>query len=212
VVGLLLKGHLGQLSEQQTDAVQNCSESIRYMEELISDIVESSRLDYDGVSFDIAPVDLTLLVGSLVRRLRYHMEEHGVRMRVEPLPVVKGDEKALQKVFMNLIGNAINYRDPDKAQKTVSVRSEDAGDHWVIRVEDNGIGIPPDSLTTIWQKFVRGSNTSGVSGTGLGLYIVQQTIRGHGGDISVDSEVGVGTTFSIVLPKEPTPPEHSPVA
>jgi signal transduction histidine kinase len=212
VIGLLHKGHLGELTKTQSEAIGNCAESIRYMEDLISDILESSRLDYDGVVFDFQDMDMTILVGTLVRRLRYHLQEMQVKMRVEPLPIIRGDQKALEKVFMNLIGNAINYRDPDKAQPHVRVSAEETDDEWVFRVVDNGIGIPADSLQTIWQKFARGRNTAGISGTGLGLYIVQQSVCGHGGSIDVESTVGEGTTFTIRLPKTPSQPAHSPVA
>ncbi len=212
VISLMQSGRLGALSESQTDAIHNCAESVKYMEDLISDILESSRLDYDGVEFDFVDVDMTLLVGSIVRRLRYHVEDAGVRLRVEPLPIIRGDERALEKVFMNLIGNAVSYRDTSEDISWVRVSADEVDGDWVFHIRDNGIGIPQASQKTIWQKFQRGANTAGISGTGLGLYIVQQMIRGHGGDIRVESEVGEGTTFHIRVPQVPEQPDHSPVA
>jgi len=211
VMGLLLGDHLGGLNDRQTDAVQNALEATNYMEELITDILEASRLDYDGVEFDFQDVDMTLLIGSMIRRLRYYLEEQRVRLRVEPLPVIQGDPSALQKVFMNLVGNAANYRDLEKDASFISISAEERGDDWVFIVADNGIGIPPDNMKTIWKKFSRGANTSSIKGTGLGLYIVREYIRGHGGDVWVESDLGKGTKFFLRLPKEPQQAAHSPV-
>ena len=212
VVGLLQGSHLGELNQRQSDAMLNASESVSYMEELVNDILEASRLDYDGIRFDFQEMDMTLLIGKLIRRLRFLLEETGVRVRVDPLPVICGDESALTKIFMNLIGNAINYRDNEKDLKRLVIRAFEEGDDWVFEVEDNGIGIPADNIECIWEKFQRGSNTGSVHGSGLGLYIIRELSRGHGGDAAVRSEECAGTTFSIRLPKHPWQPEHSPVS
>lgn len=211
VLHLLSKDLLGPLNDKQKSAIENCSESVAYMEELVGDILDSSRLDYDGVQFAFEELDMTTLVGGIVGRLRYDLEESAVRLRVEPLPIVRGDSSALTKVFMNLIGNAINYRDPAKEQCEIRVLAEEIGDTWFFRIEDNGIGIPPENRDLIFDKFARGTNAAEVSGTGLGLYIVQQMVRGHGGDLFVESEVGEGTCFVVKLPKEPAQAIHSPV-
>ncbi|MCB9892718.1 MAG: hypothetical protein H6832_14405 [Planctomycetes bacterium] len=212
VLHLLQKELIGPLTDKQRDAVENCTESVSYMEELVADILDSSRLDYDGMEFAFEDVDLTMVVGGIVRRLRYDLEKTGVRMRVEPLPVVQGDRAGITKVFANLLGNAIHYRDATKDVCEVHVRSIETDDAWWIEVEDNGIGIPEDCRMSIFDKFARGVNTATLSGTGLGLYIVQQMARGHGGDVRVESEVGTGTKFVIELPKVPEQATHSPVA
>ncbi|MCA8970140.1 MAG: hypothetical protein KDC95_10165 [Planctomycetes bacterium] len=212
VLHLLQKELIGPLTDKQRDAVENCTESVSYMEELVADILDSSRLDYDGMEFAFEDVDLTMVVGGIVRRLRYDLEKTGVRMRVEPLPVVQGDRAGITKVFANLLGNAIHYRDATKEVCEVHVRSIETDDAWWIEVEDNGIGIPEECRTSIFDKFARGDNTATLSGTGLGLYIVQQMARGHGGDVRVQSEVGSGTKFVIELPKVPEQATHSPVA
>ncbi len=212
VISLLLGGHLGEISSTQAEALKNASESVAYMQELIDDIVESSRLDYDGMHFEFEEVDLMVLTGTILRRLRFLIEEQGIQVRVEALPVIKADMKALMKIFMNLIGNAASYMDPKKEQGFLRIYGKELEDRFEIRVEDNGMGIPEDSQESIWEKFSRGSNTSGTSGTGLGLYIVRQLILGHGGEVHVESEVGKGTTFVLSFPKEPVPIAHSPIA
>jgi signal transduction histidine kinase/signal recognition particle receptor subunit beta len=212
VISLLLGGHLGEMHPTQVEALKNASESVAYMQELIDDIVESSRLDYDGMHFDFEEVHLMVLTGTILRRLRFLIEDQGIQVRIEALPVIKADMKALMKIFMNLIGNSASYMDPNKERGLLRIYGKELKDRIEIRVEDNGIGIPEDSQEKIWEKFSRGSNTSGTSGTGLGLYIVRQLVLGHGGDVHVESEVGQGTTFVLSFPKEPVPIAHSPIA
>lgn len=212
VLGLLSKEILGTLNPKQLDALHNARESVSYMEDLIGDLLEASRVDWDPEEFRFEEIDLTILVGSLMRRLKYHLEEEGVRIRVEPLPIIHGDRKALTKIFMNLIGNAINYADKDKDRRSIIIGSREKGEHWVVDIADNGIGIPSENQKTIFEKFKRGDNTSGIVGTGLGLYLVKQYVTGHGGHVEVSSESGEGTTFSLHFPKMPITVEHIPGA
>jgi len=205
VITLLKQGYLGELSEQQADAVQNAYEASQYMEELIEDILDSTRLDHDGVDLKIEEVDMTLLVGEILRRLKYHLTETNVAVRVEPLPTVKCDPWAMTKVFTNLIGNAVNYRDPTRGPY-IHVSAREEGEGFTFLVEDNGIGIPGEDQEKVFQKFERGSNTGGINGTGLGLYIVRELVRKHGGEVTFESEKGRGTTFHVYLPKEPVLP------
>jgi len=172
---------------------------------------DSSRLDHDGVQLAIAECDLTLVLADVMRTLRYEIEEKRVDIQVLPLPKVRADAWALSKVFMNLLGNAITYSRADIAA-TIKVFAEDDGDHWRVGVRDNGIGIPAGDRPRLFRRFERGSNTGGISGTGLGLHIVKEIAQGHGGAVTFESEVGVGTTFWLCLPKNPVQAPHSTVS
>jgi signal transduction histidine kinase len=185
--------------------------AVQQMESLIRDLLDSSRLDHDGVHLEFQPVDLTLLCAHVVNTLRYEIEQRGAHIRIEPMPVIKADEWALTKVLSNLLGNATQYADP-KRRLVVKVWAEDAGDYWRVHVRDNGIGIPHKDRDRLFRRFERGSNTGGISGSGLGLHIVKEIVAGHGGHVTLDSIEGVGTTFVLHLPKEPVQPEHSPVS
>ncbi len=207
VITLLKQGYLGELSEQQADAVQNAYEASQYMEELIEDILDSTRLDHDGMTLKVEEVDMTLLVGEILRRLKYHLTETNVAVRVEPLPTVRCDPWAMTKVFTNLIGNAVNYRDPTRGP-FIHVAAREAEEGFTFLVEDNGIGIPEEDQEKVFKKFERGSNTGGINGTGLGLYIVRELVRKHGGDVTFSSKKGEGTTFRVYLPREPLIPEE----
>lgn len=205
------KGYLGEVTGPVKQAVQNGLLACSQMERLVRDLLDSSRLDHDGVHLQFAECDLTLLLADVLRTLRYELEERDVRIRVEPMPVVRADAWALTKVFMNLLGNAITYSATDRPA-LIRVFAEDRGDEWLVGVRDNGIGIPEADRGRLFRRFERGSNTGGISGTGLGLHIVKEIVQGHGGTVSFDSAVGEGTTFWLHLPKQPVQAPHSPVS
>lgn len=210
MLSTLDKGYLGELSDPVRQAVQNGLMATHQMERLVRDLLDSSRLDHDGMQLAFDDVDLTLVVAEVLRTLRYEIEERDVRVRVEPMPVVKADAWALTKVFMNLIGNAINYGPTDRPT-VIRVSVEDDEAEWRLQVVDNGIGIPAQDHARLFRRFERGSNTGGISGTGLGLHIVKELVQGHGGQVTFTSEVGCGTTFVLHLPKAPVLAEHSPL-
>ena len=205
------KGYLGELTPGVQQAVQNGLLAVQQMERLIRDLLDSSRLDHDGVQLDFQPVDLTLLAAHVVNTLRFEIEEHDARVRVEPMPVVTADEWALNKALNNLLGNALQYAKPGRAL-VVNVWAEDQGDEWCLCVRDNGIGIPDKDKDRLFRRFERGSNTGGISGTGLGLHIVKEIAQGHGGCVTFESAEGEGTTFVVHLPKTPAQAPHSPVS
>ena len=211
MLSTLNKGYLGELSEPQQQAIENGLLAVHQMERLVRDLLDSSRLDHDGVKLEFAECDLTLLVAEVLRTLRYELDEHSLLVRVEPLPVVQVDSWALSKVLMNLLGNAIAYRANDRTP-VVRIFAEERGPSWALAVSDNGIGIPAEDHGRMFRRFERGSNTGGISGTGLGLHIVKEIVQGHGGTVTFDSEVDQGTTFWLHLPKQPVLAPHSPVS
>jgi signal transduction histidine kinase len=85
----------------------------------------------------------------------------------------------------------------------VDIRAEETENTWRIWIADAGIGIPTADRTRLFRRFERGSNSGGVGGSGLGLYIVHELVQGHGGEITFESAEGIGTTFRIELPKAP---------
>ncbi len=202
------KGYLGEVSAPVQQAVQNGLQAVHQMERLVRDLLDSSRLDHDGMQLSFAACDLTLLLGDVLRTLRYEIEERGVQVQVEPLPCITADSWALSKVFMNLVGNAITYG-PSEGPTRIRVFAEPGLEQWSIGVRDNGIGIPAADAPRLFRRFERGSNTGGISGTGLGLHIVKEIVQGHGGSVSFESVVGKGTTFWLHLPKVPVQPPHS---
>ena len=205
------KGYLGQVSDPVRQAVQTGLQAVHQMERLVRDLLDSSRLDHDGVQLQFSDCDLTLLFADVLRTLRFELQEKRVQLRVDPLPIVRADGWALTKVFLNLLGNAIAYARPGEAP-WVHVFAEESEDEWRIAVADRGIGVPEADRPRLFRRFERGSNTAGTSGTGLGLHIVKELVQGHGGSVSFSSEVGQGTTFVLHLPKRPVQAPHSPTS
>jgi mutual gliding-motility protein MglA len=211
MLATLDKGYLGQLTEPVQKAVQNGLQAVHQMERLVRDLLDSSRLDHDGIQLDFRDCELMLVLADVMRTLRYEIEDRGVHIRIEPLPLVVADSWALTKVFMNLLGNAITYGPSDR-QAVIQVWAEDKGSEWNVCVRDNGIGIPEQDHSRLFRRFERGSNTGGISGTGLGLHIVKEIVQGHGGWMSFQSTMGEGTTFVLHMPKQPAQPPHSSVS
>jgi signal transduction histidine kinase len=113
--------------------------------------------------------------------------------------MIQADEEALGRALWNLLDNAVKYS-PDC--RTIRVRGEAAGNDLLISVQDRGLGIPKEEHSKIFAKFVRGSARIGnsVKGTGLGLSLVDEIVRAHRGRVTLDSKLGEGSTFTIMLP------------
>jgi signal transduction histidine kinase len=134
------------------------------------------------------------------------LSDHSVLMDVPAgFPRIVADPDRLRQVLNNLTSNAVKY---SPSGGSIIVRCRERGSqHVVIEVIDHGIGIPPDQVDRLFQKFqrVRSEEHNRISGTGLGLYICRLIVEGHGGQIWVESELGKGSTFGLVLPLDARP-------
>jgi signal transduction histidine kinase len=112
---------------------------------------------------------------------------------------IRGDRESLARVFWNLLDNAVKY---SPEHLTVWVDLSEAGKRLMVRVRDQGLGIPAAEQKEIFRKFVRGaaSKTASIRGTGVGLAMARQIVAAHGGDITVESEPGQGSVFTVLLP------------
>jgi len=115
----------------------------------------------------------------------------------EELPLVSADYNRLERVFTNLLSNALKYSDTDTP---VVVRALQVGEMVEIAITDQGKGIPPDDLPHLFERFYRAQGARKADGIGLGLYIAKALVEAHGGRIWVESEEGKGSTFSFTLP------------
>jgi two-component system sensor histidine kinase VicK len=136
--------------------------------------------------------------------MRLSAEEKGITTTcdiAEALPSFTGDRGGMEAVFVNLISNAIKYT-PQGGN--VNVTLDKAGKNIRFKLVDNGMGIPPEDMDRIFEKFyrIKTEQTRSISGSGLGLSIVKGVVDAHGGSIRAESEVGKGTTFFISLPVE----------
>ncbi len=188
------------------------------MNRLVEDLLDLSRVDTGRLALHPQRIDLGALVRDVVEQQRVLTTQHQLRIAVEgTLPVIEGDVLRLTQVLQNLLSNAIKYS-PQGGSVSVSLFIRTAKDQpwparihkiisdqpcWmVVQVNDQGIGVPPDQIGHIFERFYRANNTAqlDVSGSGLGLSVCDALIKAHGGVIWAESEWGVGSTFTFALP------------
>lgn len=171
------------------------------MHSLINDILELTAIEGGNVQLRAAPVQLHPLVNEVCASLVAHAEAQGVALKndVAPELVVYADSRRLEQMLTNLIDNGVKF---NRENGTVVIRHE-AGDRDRIVVEDNGDGIPAQHLERLFERFYRvdRARSRQMGGTGLGLAIVKHLALLHGGEVTVESEPGKGSKFTIHLPK-----------
>jgi signal transduction histidine kinase len=167
---------------------------------LIDNLLNASRLVDGDATLDFAPaaMDVTALLREVCQLHREMAPAAQIveRFAAVPLPT-SGDVKLLFHVFSNLLSNAIKYS-PDGG--AIEVLAAPAGDDVEITVTDHGIGIPPADLERLFERYYRGSNVSGIVGTGVGLYLVKMAVALHDGAVDVTSREGEGSCFVVRLP------------
>lgn len=192
------------LSKLETDEVEKSkyldlmSDRIKAMDIFISEIIDYSR--NSRVEVKTEPINAKLFLESIADDLRYQAGKECIEIFWE-IPedlVITTDVPRLKIIFSNLISNAIKYHDPAKEISWIKLRAEEALQKIKIIVEDNGIGINKDLLGAIFDMFYRAHEHS--TGSGLGLYIVKETLTKLNGSILVDSTEGEGCRFQVVLP------------
>ncbi len=198
---LLQKDLQGSLSESSQDYLDRCLKSAYYMRRLIKDLLDYSRVG--GMQKPFSSVDLNQISQQALAQLESTIQETQANITVENLPTILGNEVFLQQLFQNLIGNAIKFRSAKTPDVNISVR--DIGASWQLKVSDNGIGMPVESFTKIFEVFQRLDNSQKTEGSGIGLALCKKVVELHGGKIWVDSIEGEGTMFSFTFPKQNVP-------
>ncbi|MFY7804902.1 MAG: ATP-binding protein [Limnoraphis robusta] len=185
--------------EQKRSIFQRIRSAGKNLVQLLDEVILVGRADVDRLECLPTPLDLESFCQQLVEEARLEVSSlHQVELSLQgDFSETLWDESLLRHIFSNLFANAIKYS-PQGGIIRLEVIDQD---HLAIfNLIDHGIGIPPDDLVKLFQAFHRASNVGKISGTGLGLAIVKRCVEAHGGDIFVESEVGVGTTFSVKLP------------
>lgn len=182
--------------------LETISQATRRMLVLSNDLSDLARINTGELQLEITPVVLSEVARAAVRELAVKAAGKSITMSVDVAgdePPVAGDYNRLYQVISNLLGNAIKFT-PEGGQVHIRVRS--APGEVVLEVQDTGIGIPAGQVAEMFQHFKHASRpgTAGEQGTGLGLTIVRRLVELHGGQITVDSEEGRGSTFTIRLP------------
>jgi two-component system phosphate regulon sensor histidine kinase PhoR len=171
------------------------------MEELIDDLTDLSLIETGAIQLDLQTVDAGDVAREVATQVSHRHPTREVTVAVKlphPFPV-RADRRRLEQILLNLVDNAVKF---SHAEGEVRIRGERVPGSVTLAVEDDGIGIPPDSLEKVFHRFYRvdKARSREVGGTGLGLAIVKHLVRLQGGTVRVESESGVGSTFYVELP------------
>lgn len=197
----ILQDYAEVLDDQGQELLHLLSSRVQRMARLIEGILEYSRIG--RLQGEKQWLNLQTLVHDIIDSLAPPTH---IQVSVEtPLPNVWGNSTRIMQVFQNLISNAIEYH--DKAQGSVTVRCDDAGEQWQFSVADNGPGIAQHDYDRIFKIFQTGHRRDEIESTGIGLTVVKKIVELYGGAIWVQSEVGVGSTFCFTLPRHGEQPE-----
>lgn len=188
------------LNDRDQRTLQVISQQVARLSSLVAVLLDLTRLETGQFVLNPAAIDL----GALVRRVgsdaQLGLERHTIEVRVpdEPL-LIWGDELRLEQVLQNLLNNAIKYS-PSGGLITITAARENG--RACLMVQDQGIGIPESGQAQIFERFFRASNVNAqhISGMGVGLYVVNEIVTRHGGTITVTSQEGSGSTFTVYLP------------
>jgi signal transduction histidine kinase len=198
----VLKGYAGKMTEKQSDVFGRISRRLDFLESLVNDLLDLAAGKAPGLAEEEGPVSLNGSVGRAVLLLQPRAEEKGLEIKLQPCHdqlIVWGTEGGLDRIFVNLISNAVKYT-PSNGSVTVTVRQADGQAR--VEVTDTGIGIPEDALSHLFEEFYRApsAKASGEAGTGLGLAIVKDLVERYSGHIEVESQAGKGTRFTVAFP------------
>ena len=194
----------GSLNEKQLKYIRTIRESGKHLLDLINDILDLSKIEAGRMELNISQVSVTALCEASLRMVKEQAQKKGLQtsLKIDPeVKVIMGDERRLKQSLVNLLSNAVKFTQNNKSVG-VEVQGNTRNQTVTFTVWDEGIGMAPDKLNLIFKPFVQldAGLAREFSGTGLGLVLVAQMIRLHGGSVSVESKEERGSRFSITLP------------
>ena len=201
-VDLIARGRVGELKERQQELLQVVQDNVDRLASLVDDLLDVSRVEAGQLDLEKTPVRLNGLVSKAVESFAQQFEAKRQTLKVEmrdSLPEVFCDPRRITQVITNLLSNAHKYT-PEGG--SVSIHLDEQEGRLIVRVTDTGIGLSADDSSQVFSRFFRAQSgrESHVGGTGLGLFITKSLVEMHGGEISVESALGQGSTFLFTLP------------
>ena len=200
---LLREEYGGKLDTQADQFLNSIVSASARMSELVRDLLAYARLttEEDRPSSIALDEDLE----AALTQLGQAIDESGASVTHDPLPTLQVDRGQMVRLFQNLVGNAVKYRQPDRPP-IVHISAEQKGREWLIAVRDNGIGFEPEHASVIFAPFKRLHTATAYPGTGVGLAICRRIVQAQGGRIWAESVPGEGATFFFTLPVKSQPP------
>jgi len=197
-VHLLLEGALGELTDQQNEVLQACRQDCERLDKLMRDLLDLSKIEAGESQPQLAAISARDLLTTAVEELRPQVEAKDLTLSVDApidLPWVLIDRLQIGRVISNLVINALRHTKNGE----IKISAEQRDNHVAISIADTGSGIPTEYLPHVFDKFVQVPDAP-TGGAGLGLTISKSIVEAHGGQISVQSQVGRGSTFTFTLP------------
>jgi signal transduction histidine kinase len=191
-----------EVQHEYLETIVNESERLT---RLLNNVLDFSSIESGKKTYRLERQSLAPTVRAAAKAMEYPFQQQGFELRIavdEHVPAVAADADAIQQAILNLLSNAVKYSGQGR---TVDLTLAREGDAVVIAVTDRGVGIAPAEQSRIFEKYyrIRDTATERVTGTGLGLTLVDHVARGHGGRISVRSATGQGSTFTLAIPIAP---------
>jgi signal transduction histidine kinase len=204
---MMLEGDVGELNEEQVDFLKTVFRNATHLQEIVNDLLIVSRLEAGAVKLNLEELSIRKRLDDAITLVQPQIDAKSQKLKIDvqsSIPDVRGDPQRISQILLNLISNANKYT-PDGG--TISIKVQEKKGFINIGIKDTGIGLSKEELNQLFTKFYRAENpeTIKAGGTGLGLWITRSLVDMHGGEISVISKPGKGSTFTFTLPitKEP---------
>lgn len=186
------------LDPHQRELISIVDESTDRLSKLVTDAIQLARIEGGTFRLSVSDCFPSTLVSGALRQMKSMVDEREIAVSVpDSLPRVRVDAELIQLVITNLIDNALKYSPPPRP---ISIEARLADQKVVMRISDQGRGIPEEEQPRVFEKFYRGKNEQHLKGTGMGLAIAREIMRAHGEDISLSSKPGQGSQFSFTVP------------
>lgn len=198
---MVIDGDFGEVSEKAKEAVNRIFESSNNLALIIEDFLNVSKIESGGMKYEMGPFSVAEIARDMSKDLSITAAKRGLKVNFESDSdldcMVNGDKEKIRQVVLNFIDNSIKYT----KEGTISVSVRKVGDKVQFKVSDTGMGMTPEIMATLFQKFARGDGARmNTTGSGLGLYVAKEIIEAHKGHVSVTSEgPGKGSTFGFEL-------------
>lgn len=181
--------------EKQNRHIDRIKSNVMHLTDILNDVLSLSKLEEEGIKTSFEKFPVNSLVSEVVREMQLIAKlNQKIQYQHYGMDEVILDKKTLRHILLNLVSNAIKFSNEDS---TVNVVTEIKDSVFLLKVEDSGIGIPPEDQKHLFERFFRGNNVSAIQGTGLGLNIVAKYVELMNGKIDFISKLGEGTTFSV---------------
>ena len=209
---LLADGTVGALNEKQLEYTGYVMKSSSALLAIINDILDLATIDMDAMELSLGDVDIRETIESAARGLQDRLHEASIQLRIvamDDVGIIRADAKRIRQILFNLLSNAVGFSSPGQVVSLSALRRDN---QIVIKVTDQGRGMPREVLDRVFERFHTHTAGSRHRGAGLGLSIVRAFVELHGGEVHVQSAPGEGTTVTCTFPVSPAQAGKSEVA